>query len=143
MVYTPKTKITDVRVDDFLKTVGEKRQGESHKIIAMMSRVSGEQPVMWGPSMIGFGSFHYISKSKSEADWFKIGFSPRKAKLSFYISMDADEFAKELEKLGKHTRGKGCIYANKLEDIDFAVLEKMTRYAYSHTKDFDASSDER
>ena len=95
---------------------------------------------MWGPSMIGFGSFHYISKSKCEADWFKIGFSPRKAKISLYISMNADEFEADLTELGKHTRGKGCIYANKLEDIDMSVLERMTRYAWENTKDFDATT---
>ena len=93
MTYTPKTKVTDVDVDDFLKTVDEKRRLEAYKIIDMMSRVSGESPKMWGPTMIGFGKYHYVSKSKIEADWFKIGFSPRKAKISFYISMDADEFS--------------------------------------------------
>lgn len=139
MTYTPKTNATDVDVDDFLKTVDEKRRLEAYQIIDMMSRVSGESPKMWGPTMIGFGKYHYISKSKIEADWFKIGFSPRKAKISFYISMDADEFGDDLAKLGKHTRGRGCIYANKLEDIDMKVLEKMTSYAYQNTKDFDAS----
>lgn len=139
MTYTPKTKVTDVDVDDFLKTVDEKRRLEAYKIIDMMSHVSGESPKMWGPTMIGFGKYHYVSKSKIEADWFKIGFSPRKAKISFYISMNADEFTEDLANLGKHTRGKGCIYANKLEDIDMKVLEKMTRYAYQNTKDFDAS----
>lgn len=139
MTYTPKTKVTDVDVDDFLKTVDEKRRLEAYQIIDMMSRVSGESPKMWGPTMIGFGKYHYVSKSKIEADWFKIGFSPRKAKISFYISMDADEFGDDLAELGKHTRGRGCIYANKLEDIDMKVLEKMTSYAYQNTKDFDAS----
>lgn len=140
MAYTPKTKVTDVKVDDFLATVSEKRQAEARMIIAMMQRISGEKPTMWGPSMIGFGSFHYFSKSKCEADWFKIGFSPRKAKISFYISMNADEFEADLAELGKHTRGKGCIYVNKLEDIDMSVLERMTRYAWENTKDFDATT---
>lgn len=139
MAYTPKTKVTDASVDDFLQTVSDKRREEAYVLIDMMQRVSGEPAKMWGPSMIGFGTYHYISKSKCEADWFKIGFSPRKAKISFYISMDADEFADDLAELGKHTRGKGCIYANKLEDINMDVLEKMTRYAYENTKDFDAS----
>ena len=106
----------------------------------MMQRISGEPPKMWGPSMIGFGKYHYISKSKCEVDWFKIGFSPRKAKISFYVSCNADEFDDELAELGKHTRGKGCIYANKLEDIDMKVLEKIARQAYENTKDFDASN---
>lgn len=139
MAYIPKTRVTDQNVDDFLQTVEERRRDEAYKIIEMMQRVSGEEPKMWGPSMIGFGKYHYISKSKIEADWFKIGFSPRKAKLSFYVSCDADEFADDLAELGKHTRGKGCIYANKLDDIDMKVLEKMTRYAWKNTKDFDAS----
>lgn len=139
MAYTPKTKATDQSVDDFLLTVSEKRRDEAYQLIEMMQRVSGEEPKMWGPSMVGFGKYHYISKSKSEADWFKIGFSPRKAKISFYVSCDADEFADELAELGKHTRGKGCIYANKLEDIDMAVLERISRTAYKNTRDFDAS----
>lgn len=139
MAYTPKTTVTNQSVDEFLATVSEKRHHESQVLIEMMQRVSGEGPKMWGPSMIGFGKYHYISKSKIEADWFKIGFSPRKAKISFYISYDADEFADDLPELGKHTRGKGCIYANKLEDINMDVLERMTSRAYENTKDFDAS----
>jgi hypothetical protein len=139
MAYTPKTKVTDQDVDDFLETVSEKRRNEARILIDMMQRVSGEKPKMWGPSMIGFGKYHYISKSKCEADWFKVGFSPRKAKISLYVSCDADEFADELAELGKHTRGKGCIYANKLEDIDMDILEKITRFAYDNTQDFDAS----
>ena len=132
MAYTPKTTITGQSVNDFLSTVDEKRRNEAHVIIKMMQKVSGEQPKMWGSSMIGFGKYHYISKSKCEADWFKVGFSPRKAKISFYVSCDADEFADELEKLGKHTRGKGCIYANKLEDIDMKVMEDIVRVAYNN-----------
>ena len=140
MAYTLKTKVTDQSVDEFLKTVNEKRRGEARTLIEMMERISGEKPKMWGSSMIGFGKYHYISKSKCSADWFKVGFSPRKAKISFYLSCDASDFADDLTKLGKYTRGKGCIYANKLEDIDLNVLEKITKYAYDNTKDFDASS---
>lgn len=139
MAYTPKTKVTDQSVDEFLQTVSDKRRDEAYALIDMMRRVSGEEPRMWGPSMIGFGTYHYISRSKCEGDWFKIGFSPRKAKLSLYISCDADEFADDLADLGKHTRGRGCIYANKLQDIDMDVLEKMMRYAWRNTNDFDAS----
>lgn len=139
MAYQPKTKVTDQSVDEFLETVSEKRREEAYEIIDMMQRVSGESAKMWGPSMIGFGKYHYVSKSKIEADWFKIGFSPRKAKISFYVSCDADEFADELAELGKHTRGKGCIYVNKLDDIDMGVMEKISRTAYENAKDFDAS----
>lgn len=139
MAYTPKTKVTDQNVDDFLATVDDRRREEAYRLIEMMRRVSGEPPRMWGPSMIGFGKYHYISKSKCEADWFKIGFSPRKAKISLYLSCDADEFADELAELGKHSRGKGCIYANKLDDIDMKVLEKIATTAYKQTVYFDAS----
>lgn len=139
MAYTPKTKVTDQSVDKFLETVSEKRRYEAYKLIEMMRHVSGEKPKMWGSSMIGFGKYHYVSKSKCEADWFKIGFSPRKAKISLYLSCDADEFADELATLGKHTRGRGCIYANKLDDIDMKVLEKIATHAYENAKDYDAS----
>ena len=139
MAYTPKTKVTDQNVDDFLATVDDRRREEAYRLIEMMRRVSGEPPRMWGPSMIGFGKYHYISKSKCEADWFKIGFSPRKAKISLYLSCDADEFADELAELGKHSRGKGCIYANKLDGIDMKVLEKIATTAYRNAIDFDAS----
>ena len=139
MAYTLKTTATNQSVDEFLGTVSEKRREEAYAIIEMMQHVSGQSPKMWGPSMIGFGKYHYVSKSKCEADWFKIGFSPRKAKISLYVSCDADEFADELTELGKHTRGKGCIYVNKLQDIDMNVLEKIARIAYKNAKDFDAS----
>lgn len=141
MAYTPKTKVTDQSVDGYLHMVSDKRRAEAYRLIDIMQRVSGENPKMWGLSMIGFGKYHYVSKSKSEADWFKIGFSPRKAKISLYLTCNADEFENDLAYLGKHTRGKGCIYINKLEDIDTNVLEKITQYAYDNTSDFDASTD--
>lgn len=136
--YEIKTKRTDVNVDDFLQTVSEKRQAEAHQLIDIMSRVSGENPKMCGPTMIGFGEYHYIGKSGGEGDWFKIGFSPRKAKISLYLTCDGSEFDDMLADFGKHTRGKGCIYVNNLEDIDMALLEKISRYAYENTNDFDA-----
>ncbi len=138
MAYIPKTKVTDQSVDEFLKTVDEKRRKEAYKLTEVMQRASGEPPKMWGPSMIGFGTYHYISMSNIEADWFKIGFSPRKAKISLYLTCDADEFEAELPKLGKHTRGKGCVYVNKLEDINMDVLESLAKIAYDNAQDYDA-----
>jgi hypothetical protein len=139
MAYTPKTTVTDQDVGDFLETISEKRRNEAFVLIEMMQRISGEKPNMWGSSIIGFGKYHYITKSKCEADWFKIGFSPREAKISIYISCYVDEFAADLVELGKHKRGKGCIYANRIEDINMDILEKITTYAYDNIKDFDAS----
>ena len=139
MAYIPKTEVTDRSVDEYLLGVSDQRRAEAYQLIDMMQRVSSETPKMWGSSMIGFGKYHYVSRSKCEADWFKVGFSPRKAKISLYVSCDADEFANELAELGKHTRGRGCVYANKLEDIDIKVLEKIVRTAYDNTEDYDAS----
>ena len=136
MVYTVKTKVTEQNVDDFLAGVSDKRRLEAYELIKLMKKVSGEEPKMWGPSMIGFGKYRYVSKSKIEADWFKIGFSPRKPKISLYLSYDANEFKDELAMLGKHTHGKGCIYVNKLEDINMDVLEKITNIAYKNTEDW-------
>lgn len=135
MSYTPKTTATSQKAEAFLASVSEKRQHEATILIAMMQRVSGEAPVMWGPSMIGFGKFHYVTKSKSEADWFKIGFSPREAKLSLYLTYNVADFADDLAKLGKHTHGKGCLYVNKLEDVDLTVLEEIVRQAFAATPD--------
>lgn len=139
MAYTPKTKVTNQHVDEYLLGVSARRRDEAAVLIELMQRVTGQPARMWGPSMIGFGSYHYRSKSGSEADWFKIGFSPRQAKISLYLSCDADEFADELARLGKHTRGKGCVYVNKLADIDLGVLERIAQTAYDNAKDFDAS----
>lgn len=137
MAYTTKTKVTNQPVDEYLSTVSEKRRNEAHRLIELMERASGESAKMWGPSMIGFGSYHYVTKSRCEADWFKIGFSPRQAKLSLYVSCDLDEFESDLARLGKYTRGKGCIYVNKLEDIDLGVLEEISSTAYANTHDMD------
>lgn len=133
-----KTAPTTVPVEEYLSTVSEKRRHEARQLIAMMEEISDQPATMWGPTMIGFGSYHYVSKSGCAGDWFKIGFSPRKAKISLYVSCDLDEFADQLPALGKHSRGKGCLYVNKLEDIDMAVLKKITTDAYVNAKDFDA-----
>ena len=135
MTYTPKTQATDQPIEEFLCTVEPKRQEEAKVLLEMMQRVSGEKPRMWGPSMIGFGTYHYKSKSNCEGDWFKIGFSPRKAKLSLYLSCDANKLGAEFAKLGKHSRGAGCIYVNKLDDIDLHVLEKIAETTYANTTD--------
>lgn len=105
----------------------------------MMESMFGEKPLIWGSSIIGFSKYHYSSKGGYEADWFKIGFSPRKAKISICISYDLDEFSDKLERLGRYSRGKGCLYVNKLSDIDMKVLEEMSKIAYENVKDFNAS----
>ena len=122
-----KTKPTSVSVEDFINIIpDEQKRKDSFVILEMMKKASGEEPVMWGGSIIGFGNKRYKSPTTGrEVDWLRIGFSPRKANLSLYISIGIQEHAAALEKLGKHKTGVGCLYINKLADVDMKVLEEM------------------
>ena len=121
-----KTKPTSSSVEDFLNSIAdEQKRKDSQAILAMMEKAMKEKPKMWGSSMIGFGNVRYKSPATGrEVDWFKIGFSPRKANLSLHL-IDLQRHADSLTKLGKHKTGAGCVYINKLEDVDIKVLEKM------------------
>ena len=121
-----KTKPTSSSVEDFLNSIAdEQKRKDSQTILAMMEKAMKEKPKMWGSSMIGFGNVRYKSPATGrEVDWFKIGFSPRKANLSLHL-IDLQRHADSLTKLGKHKTGSGCLYINKLEDVDIKVLEKM------------------
>jgi hypothetical protein len=122
-----KTKPTTASVEDFINSVqNEQKRKDSFVILEMMKKASGEEPKMWGTSLIGFGNVRMKSPATGrEVDWLRIGFSPRKANLSLYITGDVTKHAAALEKLGKHKTGVGCIYINKLTDIDIKVLEGM------------------
>jgi hypothetical protein len=122
-----KTKPTAVSVEEFINSVAdEQKRKDSFVILDMMKKASGEEPKMWGASIIGFGDKRYKSPNTGrEVDWFLIGFSPRKANLSLYLTMDVKQHAAALEKLGKHKTGVGCLYINKLDDIDVKVLKGM------------------
>jgi len=122
-----KTKPTSASVEDFINSVfDEQKRKDSFVILEMMRKATGEEPKMWGSSLIGFGNVRHKSPSTGrEVDWLRIGFSPRKANLSLYLSMDIKEHAAALTKLGKHKTGVGCLYINKLEDIDIKVLKEM------------------
>jgi len=127
-----KTKPTDVRAEDFINTVAdEQKRKDSSLLLEMMKKATGEEPKMWGSSLIGFGSMRYKSQATGrEVDWFKVGFSPRKANLSIHLAVNLTDHAENLEKLGKHKTGAGCIYINKLADIDQKVLQKMISNAF-------------
>lgn len=104
----------------------KQKKEDSYRLIKIMEELSGHPPKMWGPSIIGFGSYHYKSnRSKQEGDWPLIGFSPRKKALSLYVFSGSEEHEYLLEGLGKYKRGKACIYVNKLADIDLKVLERL------------------
>jgi hypothetical protein len=122
-----KTQETTANVEDFLNKVdNEQQRADSFSIVEMMTKISGEEPKMWGNSMIGFGNKIYKSpKTGREVEWFKIGFSPRKANLSLHLVFDINKHADTLKKLGKFKTGAGCLYINKLSDIDFAILENL------------------
>jgi len=122
-----QTKQTSASVEDFLNTIKDEQQRkDSFVILEMMKKSSGEKPKMWGSSMIGFGIKRYKSSATGrEVDWFKIGFSPRKANLSLHLIFDMKQQADSLKKLGKHKTGVGCLYINKLDDVDVKVLKGL------------------
>lgn len=120
-----KTKPTTTSVDDFInKHPDEQKRKDSYTLIEMMKKASGEDPVLWGTAIIGFGNKRLKSPATGrEVDWLKIGFSPRKTNLSLYITGAVKNQSSALEKLGKHKTGVGCLYINKLEDVDLKVLK--------------------
>jgi hypothetical protein len=122
-----KTKPTSSSVEDFINGINdEQKRKDSFLLLEMMKKATGEEPILWSNSIIGFGNKRYKSPATGrEVDWFKIGFSPRKANFSLHLILDIKKYAVELKKLGKHKTGVGCLYINKLEDIDLKVLKEM------------------
>jgi hypothetical protein len=126
-----KTKETSASVEDFINSVkDETKRNDSLTILKLMQKASKEKPKMWGSSMIGFGNKIYKSPATGrEVEWFKIGFSPRKANISLHLVLDIKKHDAELKKLGKHKTGAGCLYINKLDDVDVKILEKLINTA--------------
>jgi hypothetical protein len=122
-----KTKQNAASVTDFIESIkDDQKRKDSYEILKMMKKASGKEPKMWGSSIIGFGNKIYKSPATGrEVEWLLIGFSPRKANLSLYLSMDIKKHAAYLMKLGKHKTGVGCLYINKLEEIDVKVLKEI------------------
>lgn len=126
-----KTKETSASVEGFINSVkNEEIRKDSFIILKMMQKASKEKPKMWGKSIIGFGNKIYKSLATGrEVEWFKIGFSPHKANFSLHLVLDIKKYSAELKKLGKHKTGVGCLYINKLDDVDLKVLEKLINTA--------------
>lgn len=126
-----KTKQTEASVESFIDSLpDEQKRKDSQTIIKLMEKATKEKPKMWGSSMIGFGKLRYKSpRTGREVDWFKLGFSPRKANFSLHLVLDIKKHTDTLKQLGKHKTGVGCLYINKLEDVDIKVLEKMITVA--------------
>lgn len=120
-----KTKPTAVKIDDFLATVDPKRREDSATLVTMMKSITKSEPVMWGPSIIGFGQYHYEYDSGHKGDICLLGFSPRKAALTIYVMPGADVYADLLPRLGKFTKSVACLYVKRLSDIDVGVLKEI------------------
>lgn len=122
-----KTKETTSSVEGFIDSVAdEQKRKDSYTILKMMEKASKQIPKIWGSSIIGFVNKRYKSPATGrEVDWFEMGFSPRKANLTLYLGTSLQKHADALKKLGKHKTGVGCLYINKLEDVDIKVLESM------------------
>lgn len=131
-----KTKPTNASVEEFINALeSEQKRKDSFVLIDMMKKATGEEPVLWNNSMVGFGNKVYKSPATGrEVDWLLIGFAPRKANLSLYLTMDIKQYAKTLEKLGKHKTGAGCLYINKLADVDMTVLEGIIETSLKNAK---------
>ena len=131
----PKTRPTDESVERFLAEIADEQTREDCRTIArIMKKVTKAKPVMWGPSMVGFGQYHYTYQSGREGDWFLTGFSPRKQNLTLYIMSGFKRYDTLLGKLGKHKTGKSCLYVKRLEDVDLKVLETLIKESVAHMK---------
>ena len=121
-----KTKANDSSVNDFLESITDPvRKADCKAVSALMEELTAASPRMWGDSIVGFGDYHYKYASGREGDWFLCGFSPRKQNLTIYVMGYLEFYEDVLKALGKHKHGKGCLYINKLEDVDMAVLRKL------------------
>ena len=131
-----KTKRTDESVDAFLDSVvDESRRKDCRRVLEIMKRVTGEEPRMWGPSMIGFGTYHYRYASGREGDWFITGFSPRKNDLTLYIMSGFSRFDDLTSRLGQYKTGKSCLYIKRLSEVDEAVLEELVAESVSYMRE--------
>jgi len=128
-----KTKRNKGDVEAFLKRVpDEKKRRDSFTILELMKQVTGEEPEMWGESIVGFGSYHYKYKSGREGDWFVTGFSPRAQNLTLYIMSGFDEYDQLMSRLGKYKTGKSCLYITKIDDVDQEVLKELVNKSVKH-----------
>lgn len=130
-----KTRPTDQKVSQFIDAVepDQKRQ-DCWTIVDMMRGITGSEPVMWGPSIVGFGTYTYINTTKKPAEWPITGFSPRKANLTIYVMPGFSQYDSLMEKLGKHSTGVSCLYVKKLADIDLGVLEEIIRRSVEYMR---------
>lgn len=130
-----KTKPTDGNVAAFVDAIADPvKRADTQALVTLMQRATGRKPQLWGPSIVGFGSYHYVYESGREGDMPIIGFSPRKAALVLYGLVGTGGNESLLARLGKHETGKGCLYIKRLADVDAAVLEKLVGNAFARKR---------
>lgn len=133
-----KTQENNASVDDFINSVeDEQKRKDAKQLVKIFSEVTGDKPKMWGPSIIGFGKYHYKYPTGREADWMATGFSPRKQQLTLYLMDGFKKYDEQLKKLGPHSTGKSCLYIKRLSDIDEKVLRQMIKESVAYTKSKD------
>jgi hypothetical protein len=127
-----KTKVTKASATDFIRSIpDERKRKDALVLLRLFKDITQEKPKMWGPSIIGFGTYHYKSeRSTQEGDWPLTGFSPRKQNLTLYVMSGFSDQEALLKKLGKHKKSVGCLYINKLEDINLAVLKQIIKKSF-------------
>jgi len=131
-----KTQKTGASVEEFLASVESKtRREDGFRVLQLMQEVTGLEPEMWGPSIVGFGDYHYRYESGRERDFFLTGFSPRKQSLSLYIMAGFEAYDGLLSRLGKHRKGASCLYINKLADVDMDVLRQLVQQSFEHARE--------
>lgn len=128
-----KTQPNDRDVVEFLYTLDDARRREDcFALLALMRDVTGSEPQMWGDNIVGFGRYRYTYASGRTGEWFLTGFSPRKQNLTLYIMAGFDQYDELMQKLGKHTTGKSCLYIKRLADVDLSVLRELVRRSAQH-----------
>ena len=135
-----KTKPTQASVKEFLNQIPDKeRRDDCFAVAKMMEEVTGNKPKMWGPSIVGFGTYHYKYESGREGDWPIAAFSPRKKDLTLYIMMGFEQNPELMKQLGKHSTGKSCLYIKRLSDIHMPTLKKLIKTSIKQLQDYKIS----
>lgn len=135
-----KTKPTDESVKEFINRIAdEERRADCFEIAKMMEEITGKKPKMWGPSIVGFGSYHFKYDSGREGDWLVTGFSPRKKDLTLYIMMGFEQHGELMKKLGKYSTAKSCLYIKRLSDIHVPTLKKLIKTSVKQLEDYTKS----
>ena len=130
-----KTRPNNQNVEGFLNSVeDEKKRQDSFTIMKLMKEITNSEPIMWGPSIVGFGNYQYEYESGRKGDWFLTGFSPRKQNLTLYIMPGFNRYEELMNKLGKYKTGKACLYINKLEDVDMNIIWELVKQSVEYLK---------